>query len=257
MAPMAMAMPPNDMMFALSPWPNMTAIEARTAIGRMTIATNELRRCIRKSRHTSATTTLSSMSFFLQRAHGAVDEGGAIIRDRVGHALGQALHRLVQSCLYRLDDLTCIDTVADNHDATHGFALAVEFRHAPPHVRAEPHIGHFAEQDGRSAWAAAHGDLAQIVHRGDVALHAEDKFLFRHLHRATTDLSIALLHRHRHVGDGQIVGVHPVRIDRDLVLLHVSTDRGDLGHAIHARELVTEKPVPASSAVGPSRDSSS
>jgi len=64
-APTAMAMPPSDMMFELSPCPNMIIIEASTAMGRMTIATNALRRCIRNSRHTSATTTLSSISFSL------------------------------------------------------------------------------------------------------------------------------------------------------------------------------------------------
>ena len=63
MAPMAMAMPPSDMMFELIPCPNMIRNEMSTAIGRMMMATNALRRCIRNARHTSATTMLSSSSF--------------------------------------------------------------------------------------------------------------------------------------------------------------------------------------------------
>ena len=62
-APMAMAMPPSDMMLELMPWPNMTRKEISTATGRMMMATSALRRCIRKARQTSATTMLSSRSF--------------------------------------------------------------------------------------------------------------------------------------------------------------------------------------------------
>ena len=62
-APIAMAMPPSDMMFELRPCPYMIEMEASTAIGRMTIATSALRRCIRNSRQIRATTMLSSMSF--------------------------------------------------------------------------------------------------------------------------------------------------------------------------------------------------
>ena len=62
-APMAIAMPPSDMMFELIPWPNMTRNEINTAIGRMRIATKALRRCSRNARQTSATTMLSSISF--------------------------------------------------------------------------------------------------------------------------------------------------------------------------------------------------
>ncbi len=62
-APMAMAMPPSDMMFELMPWPNMTRNAINTAMGRMTMATSALRKCSRNARQTSATTRLSSRSF--------------------------------------------------------------------------------------------------------------------------------------------------------------------------------------------------
>ena len=62
-APMAMAMPPSDMMFELMPCPNITRNAINTATGKMMMATSALRRCNKKARQTSATTMLSSSSF--------------------------------------------------------------------------------------------------------------------------------------------------------------------------------------------------
>ena len=62
-APMAMAMPPSDMMFEVRPKPNIGRNESRMAMGRVMIATSAERTCQRNTRHTSATTMLSSISF--------------------------------------------------------------------------------------------------------------------------------------------------------------------------------------------------
>ena len=63
MAPIAMAMPPSDMMLALTPCQRMTTNAARTPIGKATTATSAERRWNRKTAQTSATTMNSSMSF--------------------------------------------------------------------------------------------------------------------------------------------------------------------------------------------------
>ena len=59
----AIAMPPSDMIFALSPCPNMIRKDESTATARITIATNALRSRMRKRAQTSAMTKLSSSSF--------------------------------------------------------------------------------------------------------------------------------------------------------------------------------------------------
>ena len=56
MAPIAMAIPPSDMMFALMPWYCMMTKEASIPSGSVTIATNAERPWNRKARHTRATT---------------------------------------------------------------------------------------------------------------------------------------------------------------------------------------------------------
>ena len=62
MAPIAMAIPPNDIRFDVRFSPAMGMKERRMAIGSVMIATNAERTCQRKSRQTPATTMLSSIS---------------------------------------------------------------------------------------------------------------------------------------------------------------------------------------------------
>ncbi len=62
-APIAIAMPPSDMMLLVRPSFSMGRKERMIAIGRVTIATKAERRCQRKTTQTNATTMLSSISF--------------------------------------------------------------------------------------------------------------------------------------------------------------------------------------------------
>ncbi len=62
MAPMAMAMPPSDMMLALIPCRCITIKAVKIAIGREMTTTRDERRWNRKARQTSTTTANSSTS---------------------------------------------------------------------------------------------------------------------------------------------------------------------------------------------------
>ena len=68
MAPMAMAMPPSDMMLALIPIHRMIARAARMPSGSVAIATSALRAWSRKRTQTSATISDSSISVRLSVA---------------------------------------------------------------------------------------------------------------------------------------------------------------------------------------------
>src|SRR5205814_8019109 len=63
MAPMAMAMPPNDMMLLVTCIHHIGMNERIMAMGSVMMATNAERMCQRKTRQTSATTMLSSINF--------------------------------------------------------------------------------------------------------------------------------------------------------------------------------------------------
>ena len=66
MAPMAMAMPPSDMMFEVSPICFMGMKEMRMAIGMVMIGMAALGMCQRKMRITKATMASSSISVRLR-----------------------------------------------------------------------------------------------------------------------------------------------------------------------------------------------
>ena len=61
-APIAIAMPPSDMMLAFTPWRRITTNAASTPSGSDTTATSDERRCSRNARQTRATTANSSTS---------------------------------------------------------------------------------------------------------------------------------------------------------------------------------------------------
>ena len=67
-APTAMAMPPSDMMSALTPCARITMNAPSTPSGSDTTATSAERRCSRKARQTSATTANSSTSLSVRCA---------------------------------------------------------------------------------------------------------------------------------------------------------------------------------------------
>ncbi len=178
-----------------------------------------------------------------QRSDRTVDQHGAVIGDSVGDPLRQALHGRVEPLFHGFDDGPCIHAITHDHDAAHGFALAIEFGDAAAHVGAELHVGDFAEQDRRAARSGADRDFAQVVHRRDVAFDAEDEFLLRHLHRAPAGFAVAALDRAGDLAQGDAVSAEAVGIDGDLILLHVAADGRHLGHALDAGELVFEIPI--------------
>jgi hypothetical protein len=65
-APIAIAIPPSDMMLALMPWWRITRKAISTPSGSPMIATSAERRCHRKSTQTSATTANSSSSLWVR-----------------------------------------------------------------------------------------------------------------------------------------------------------------------------------------------
>ena len=242
-APMAMAMPPSDMMFELMPWLYMTMNDISTAMGRMTMATSALRKCSRNSDADKRDDDAFLDELFLQRPDRAIDERGAVVGDGVADIGGQALHGLIEPRLDLADDFARVGAVAHDHDAPHRLAFAIQLRDATPHVGAELHVRDLAEQDRHAFRADPDRNLAQVVETLDVAAHAQDEFLLRHLDGASPDLAVALLDRHADLGDREVIRPQLRRIDRDLILFHKAADRRDFGDALDRSELIFQIPV--------------
>ena len=135
--------------------------------------------------------------FFLQRFDRAVDQRRAVVSHGVFDIGRKAFHRFVEALLDVVDDLPSICAVTDDDDAADGFTLAVQFRDAAPHVGAELDIGDLAEQNRHAFVADADRDFFQIVNVLDVAAHAQDEFLFRHLDGTSADFAVAAFNRRR------------------------------------------------------------
>src|ERR1035437_10855394 len=100
-----------------------------------------------------------------------------------------------------------------------GIAFTVQLGDAAPHVGTEFDVGNLAEENRNSFVAYAHSDFPQIVQTLHVTLYAQDEFLFRQFDGAPTDLAVAALDGHGHVGNGQVESAQFGRVHRHLVLL--------------------------------------
>ena len=83
-APMAIAMPPSDMMSALTPIQRIARKASRMPSGSVMIATSAERACSRKTRQTSATIEALLEQLALQRRDRAVDQVAPVV-DRPDH----------------------------------------------------------------------------------------------------------------------------------------------------------------------------
>jgi hypothetical protein len=106
-APMAMAMPPSDMMFELMPWPNMTRNESaprwQDDDGHQRAAQVQQEREA-DQRHDDAFLD----ELFFERLDRAINQRAAVVGDGVLSRPAAALHRLVQPLLHVLDDLAAL-----------------------------------------------------------------------------------------------------------------------------------------------------
>src|ERR1041385_4018235 len=116
---------------------------------------------------------------FFQCPDGPLDESAAVIHNFILQIWRQTLHCVLELSLYLQDHLPRICTVADDHDATDGLTLTVEFGDPSPHIRAKLHVGDLPKQYGNAFVADADSHLAQIVQFLYVTAHAQDKFFFR------------------------------------------------------------------------------
>ena len=206
-APMAMAMPPSDMMFELMPWPNMTRKEISTAIGRMTMATKRAAQVHQEREADQRHDDAFLEQFFFERLDRAVNQRGAVIGDGVVHIRRQALHRLRRAASSRLDDLARVRAVAHDDDAADGFAFAVQFGDAAPHVGAELRCSPpRRSRIGTPLSPDADGDFLQVVEVLDVAAHAQDEFLFRQFEERPPTSPLLRSMAMRDLGDREVVG---------------------------------------------------
>ncbi len=125
------------------------------------------------------------------------------------------------------DNLFGIAAAGHQDDATYGLGVTVLHHGAVTHFRADAHLSHVANVDGRALGLGEHNvaDVFEIAHQADAA----DEILLRVLTQdAPAGIGIIVRQRIAHVIDGQVVVVQLLRIDERFVLLDESAGRINL-----------------------------
>src|SRR5262249_10343233 len=152
------------------------------------------------------------------------------------HALRETVLDLGEPLFDRVDYRERVLAVAHDDDAARRFAFAVELREAASNVGTDAHLADVADANRRAALDVRDRRVPDLVRRLDVAATANDLFVPRDLEHAAADFLIRLAHGAHDVVHADAEGEELVRVDVDLVLLHVAADACDLRDAGHARE---------------------
>ena len=129
-----------------------------------------------------------------------------------------------------------------SHDhTTNGFLRALDERRYAKGVT-YVNVRNLVDVDGHAA-GCAHDDALHIVNRGDQTNAADDEPGTVRLQHVAADVEIAVADGRHDDAQWQVVRAKAIRIDVDLVLLDVATDRSHFRHARHRIELVSNEPV--------------
>ena len=179
-----------------------------------------------------------------------VDEVRAIVGADDLHPGREGPSHLLELPLDALDDLEGILSMPHHDHAADCFAVAIQLDEPAPEVGTEMDATDVADQDRRPAAVRPDGDLLDVLDRAHVAPAADQVFGPIELDQAAADLVVRPPDRLDDVAERQPVAEERRRVDLDLVLLHEAADRGDLGHAVDARQPVAQVPVLERAQVG-------
>ena len=125
-APIAMAMPPSDMMSAPTPTPRIAMNAMRMPMGSVRIATSAELACSRNTMQTSATMIDSLQQLALERLDRALDQIAAVVDRAHDDARRKALLHARQLRLDVVDRRQRVLAEPHHDDAAHRVAPAVE-----------------------------------------------------------------------------------------------------------------------------------
>ncbi len=180
----------------------------------------------------------------------ALDQLRAVVGGHDAHALGEGRLDLLEAFLDPADHLARVLAVAHDHDAADHVAPAVQVGDPAPDLRAQGHRGHVAQEHGGALLVGLEDDVLEVLARLQVAAAAHHVLAARELEEPAPDLVVAVADRARHVHDREVVGLQPVGVDRDLVLLDEAPERRHLGDAGHGLDAIAEVPVLERAEVG-------
>ena len=181
---------------------------------------------------------------------GPLDERRAVVDGDDLDPRGQRRRDAAELLLHAVDDAQRVLSVTHDDHAAHRLALAVELGEPAAQVGPQVDAADVAHQDRGPAAVGPDRDLLQVGDRLNVAAAAHDVLGAAELDQAPAHLVVRAADGIDHLAEREAVGEQRRRVDLHLVLLDEAADGGDLGHALHAREPVAERPVLEGAQIG-------
>src|SRR3990170_2773226 len=174
---------------------------------------------------------------------GPVDELGAVIHGDDLHAFGQRGRDLLDLFLHALDDSEHVLAKADHDDAADSLSIAVEVGHAAPDLGPELDRRNVPEENGRALAVGSYRYLFDVRFVLNIPAAADHVLPSGPFHNAAFNVPVAPSDRLHDLHKREVIGVQPVRVYRDLVLLHEPAHARDLRDSRHGLDNVLERPV--------------
>ena len=139
-SPIAIAMPPSDMMFAVIPSARNGMNATRTATGMVMSGMSALGDVPQEQQHDEGHGEHHLDERLAHVVDGAADQRRAVVDRDDLHPWRQARLDLADALLHPIDHVDRVLSLAHDDDARHHFAGAVQVGHAAPQIRADRHL---------------------------------------------------------------------------------------------------------------------
>ncbi len=240
---MAMAMPPRDMMLAVTPIMRKGMKESRTAIGMVMIGMRALGMCQRKDQDDDRNGEDHFDESGLQVVDGAKNQVGAVIDGNNLYTGGQSRLNLLY---FRLDPLNHVEGILPlphDNDPGNDLPFAIEIGNPPPDVRAEHHLPDVLDADRSAAITGHKDDILKILDGPSIASASDIVLGPAELNQPACGLGVSLAYRLCDTVDCDPIGLEPVRVDIHLILFPESSNGRYFRNPGDSLQVVTEVPV--------------
>ena len=190
-APMAIAIPPSDMMLAVIPIMRNGMKASSTAIGMVMMGMIALGKCHRNTMTISETVRITSTTVDFRVAIALQDQIRAVVNRDDLHAVRQAGLDLPDLRLHTLDHVQRILPLPHHDDSGDHVAPAVEVGNPPADVRPQHHLADVLDPDRRTVVAGREDDVLDVADGLGIAAPAHHVLAAAELDHAPAGFAVA------------------------------------------------------------------
>ncbi len=145
--------------------------------------------------------------------------------------------------LHALDHIQRVLTLPHDDNSGHHLPSAVEVADAPAEVGAHRDLTDVTDTDRGPVFPGRYGDVLDVLDGLRIPASTDHVFRTAEFDQAAPGVAVAGTHRLHHPGEREVIGLQPVRVHGDLVLLSEPTDGSHFGHARNRFQVIAQGPV--------------